>query len=523
MSRALLINPSYSPSYGGAKGSIVNPIHPTLGLSTIAATAIARGHQVRILDMSWRPYDWRLVKSEIDAFKPDVVGITATTPLMNQLRDMSVLVRDISKDIRIVGGGAHPSALPAETLDETMLDAVFAGEADYSFADLMDGVALKDIAGLWYRDAAGKPVATAQRHPIHNLDDLPMPAWELYNAADYRRMSRLLCRRPPVTMAEFSRGCVFRCDFCASKITMALGYRKKSPERCAEEVKRMHALGYREFLLADDIFTSDQDWASDVCDAIARTGVDMAWSCTNGIRVESADDELFRNLRRAGCYRVSFGFESGNDRVLESFGKGGRASIVQGRNAVRIARKAGIDTSGFFLLGLSPDTEETMKDTIAFARSLELDMMKFGVTVAFPGTQMFNQYMKKGLIRSFNWDDYFIYTDEPLFAHERLDYETIRRYMKIAYRRAILHNPGFIRRRIMRGFRTGEFFWDVYYGLKFVLMPETTHVAVDYYARDRWPTHDFAAAPPKPASYQVVRKAPAAAPASSATVVESAA
>lgn len=94
-------------------------------------------------------------------------------------------------------------------------------------------------------------------------------------------------------MAEFSRGCVFKCDFCASKITMALGYRKKSPERCAAEVKRMYELGFREFMLADDIFTSDQRWAVKVCEAIAATRVDMAWSCTNGIRVESADDELF--------------------------------------------------------------------------------------------------------------------------------------------------------------------------------------------------------------------------------------
>lgn len=513
MAKILLINPSYSPSYGGAKGAIVNPIHPTLGLATIAATALQRGHKVRILDLSWRAYDYTIVQDEIRAYAPDVVGITATTPLMNQLRDMSVLVKDISRDILLVGGGAHPSALPVETLRELKLDIVFAGEADYSFADIVDGHAPASVGGIYYRQG-DEIVATEPRLPIENLDDLPMPAWELFPPDDYRKMSRLLCRRPPVTMAEFSRGCVFKCDFCASKVTMALGYRKKSPERCAEEVKRMHSLGFREFLLADDIFTSDQKWASAVCDAIAATGVDMAWSCTNGIRVESADIDLFRSLRRAGCYRVSFGFETGNDAVLKAFGKGGRASIEQGKAAVALARKAGIDTSGFFLLGLSPDTEASMRDTIEFARQLPLDMMKFGVAVAFPGTPMFNSYVDKGLIRSFDWDHYFVYTDAPLFAHEHLTYDTIAQYMKTAYRRAILTNPKFIYHRIMRGIRTGEFFWDVYYALKFIAMPSTTQTSSNYWARERWPVYDFSKSPPRPARYQIVRKtahAPAAA------------
>ena len=512
MTKILLINPSYSPSYGNAKGAIVNPIFPTLGLATIAAVARERGHDVKILDLSWRSYDYEFVREQVNACKPDIVGITATTPLMNQLRDMTVLISDISSDIIMLGGGAHPSALPKETLAESHLDAVFVGEADYSFADVCDGQAFADVPGLWYRDG-DEFRSTGLRTPIENLDDLPMPAWDLYEISDYNKMSRLLSRRRPVAMAEFSRGCVFKCDFCASKITMALGYRKKSPERCAAEVKYMHELGFREFLLADDIFTSDQRWAREVCDAIHASGIDMLWSATNGIRVESADDELFRSLRRAGCYRVSFGFESGSDAVLREFGKGGRASVEQGKQAVRKARNAGIDTNGFFMLGLSPDTEETMNDTIEFARQLPLDMLKFGVTIAFPGTKMFNEYMAKGLVRSYNWDEYFIYTDDTLFTHKHLSYEKIKEFMHIAYRRAILTNPGFIFRRFLRGVRTGEFFWDAYYLLKFLFMPETDSVETKYYARDRWPTHDFAALPPQPASYQIVKKAPGEHPA----------
>ena len=236
MAKVLLINPSYNPSYGGVKASIVNPIMPTLGLATIAATALEKNHKVEILDLSWRAYDFELIKKQILDTKPDIVGITATTPLMNQLRDMSVLIKDISKNILIVGGGSHPSALPEETLKESMLDAIFVGEADYTFVDICDGLRLKDISGICYRNNSNEIFTNEAKAPIENLDDLPMPAWHLYNINDYYKMSRLLAKKLPVTMAEFSRGCVFRCDFCASKITLALGYRKKSPKRCAEEV-----------------------------------------------------------------------------------------------------------------------------------------------------------------------------------------------------------------------------------------------------------------------------------------------
>ncbi len=275
MSKVLLINPSYEPSYGGTKIGIINPIHPTLGLATIAATAIQRGHQVDILDMSWRPYDFEMVRDKIKDFKPDLVGITATTPLMNQLRDLSVLIKDISKDIAVVGGGPHVSALPAESIRESMLDAVFVGEADYSFAEYCDGGDQAQVKGIYYR-SGDDIISTGPQKLVSNLDDMPMPAWDLYDPADYNRVSRILFRSPPVTILEFSRGCVFKCDFCASKMTMGLGYRKKSPERCAEEVKYIQRLGFREFTLADDIFTSDQKWATAVSEEIikADTGLE---------------------------------------------------------------------------------------------------------------------------------------------------------------------------------------------------------------------------------------------------------
>lgn len=508
MAKVLLINPSYVASYSGTKGSIANPVFPTLGLSTIAGSAIQRGHDVRILDLSYTPYCYLTVKEKLETFNPDIVGITATTPLMNQLRDISVLVKDILPFAKVVGGGPHISALPMESMLESKLDAVFVGEADFSFADYCDGKPEQTIKGLYYRCNNENITFTGMAPPIANLDDLPMPAWELYNKDIYQKhSSRLFARHPPIASVEFSRGCVYKCDYCASKMTMALGYRKKSPERCAAELKKLASIGFREALIVDDIFTSDQEWATQVCDAIIAAGTPLPWACTNGIRVESADEALFKKMRKAGCYRVSFGFESGNDDILKAFGKGGKASIKQGKKASALARKAGLEVNGFFMLGLTSDTEQTMLDTINFARELPLDMMKFGRTVAFPGTEMFNHYHTKDIINSYDWDEYFTYSNESLFTHEHLSKETIEQYTKLAYRRALLFNIGFVWRRLIHGIKTGGFFWDAYYALKlYFLPPLSVPIASRYYAKEQWPHYEFNDKPLSRTTYQVVHK-----------------
>lgn len=151
---------------------------------------------------------------------------------------------------------------------------------------------------------------------------------------------------------------------------------------------------------------------------------------------------------------------------------------------------------------------EGVRATPSKVKSYHLDMkfewdrekasyhLLFGITIAFPGTKMFNDYAREGLIRSFNWDDYYAWTSEPLFNHRRLSHETVQRYMSVAYRQAILTNPGFLWRRALRGLRTRDLLWDLYYGLKFLALPAATPKATyDYYARDRWPRHDFAAEP----------------------------
>ncbi|MHC4513218.1 MAG: B12-binding domain-containing radical SAM protein [Planctomycetota bacterium] len=467
MGKAILINPSYFRTYGSNEGGIAFPVYPILSLSAIGGALKARGHQIKILDLSYREYDPAMIRQVILDEKPDAVGITATTPLANQMRDISFLVKDISQGILTVAGGAHPSALPLETMKESSLDAVVAGEGDFALADLLDGKDRAAIPGLYWRNGDTIRV-NMSGGLLEDLDDLPMPAWEDYPPESNAKMTRIIARYSPVSTIEFSRGCVFQCDFCGSKNTMGLGYRKKSPDRCAEELLKLQSLGFREAVLVDDIFTSDNEWAARVCEAILQKGVKMAWTCTNGIRVDSANPELFALMKRAGCYRVYFGFESGNENVLQAFGKGGRATLEKGIEAVEMARDAGLEPNGFFLVGLTGDTEESMRDTIDYARTVRLDTMKCGMTTPYPGTPMFHALRKAGRIKTFDWDQYTVYNKaEEIYDHPTLAWETIKRYFKKFYVEVYFKNPRYMWRRLVFMLKNNEIFWNVFYTLKF--------------------------------------------------------
>ncbi|MBI3825265.1 MAG: radical SAM protein [Candidatus Rokubacteria bacterium] len=470
MARVLLINPSYKETYTNSMARLCVPFYPVLSLATVIPKVKEAGHQVQVIDLCYEGFDLPLIMERVRAWKPDVVGLTGTTPLFSQVRTIARAVKAHEPAIVTVGGGAHCSAIPEQSLEEAGFDYVCYGEGDFSLADIVDGKNPAGIAGIVYRDGAAKIVRNPPNPWLQNLDDLPFPSWEEFDLAQYEKYwSRLIARRKPVTFFETTRGCVFACNYCGSKNTVGRTFRKKSVERVVDEIKYGRRHGFREFYLVDDIFTTDVPRAKAICEAIIRQDLDVAWSCTNGIRVDAGDQEMFDLMARAGCYKVAFGFESGDNRVLKEFGKGGRATVEAARSTVAMARRAGIDVFGFFMVGLLQDTEETMAKTIDLGRHLETDILKISVCIPFPGTRMYDELKAKGLLKDFDWDKYNVYNPQRLYTHPTLSWETIERYYTLAYRRMILTNPSFYYRRLRHGLRSGEFAYDAYYFLRFVL------------------------------------------------------
>ena len=216
--------------------------------------------------------------------------------------------------------------------------------------------------------------------------------------------------------------------------------------------------GFREIHVQDDNFSANLDRAKQICDQIVARGLKFPWMLMNGIRVDCVDIELFEKLRTAGCYLIGLGIESGNQTVLDHVNKGITLDMI--RNAVKLAKEAGVDTYGFFMLALPSDTKETMRQTIHFARELDLDIAKFDITIPYPGTRLFREWDAQGRIKSKNWSDYTHHQDEHrIYDHPNLDWETIQHFYRKAFRDFYLR-PRYIWTRFRRSVRRGEVLKD---------------------------------------------------------------
>jgi len=470
MAKILLINPSWGSVYKNPVHSLTAAFFPSLTLAMVAAQLKDKGNKVEILDLSFKGFNQDFVLSHFRESSPDIVGFTATTALFSQVIQLSNKIKKLSQNVFTIAGGAHCSALPERSIREADLDAVCFGEGDFTLGEIADGVELKDIPGLAYKDKNGEIRSNQPRAWLDDLDALPMPAWDLFDVKVYLRLtSRLMVKRPPGVYFETTRGCIYKCNYCANIALQGNRLRKKSVERVIEEIKYMKSFGFNEFFLTDNLFTTDVERTKEICRKMINEKIDISWQCHSGIRVDAGDQEMFNLMYRAGCYKVAFGFESGNDEILKGFGKGGGASISRALEVTRMARKAKIDVLGYFMVGLLNDTEETMRQTIEFGRKIPMDLVKISYCTPFPGTPMFKELYEKKHLTIDNWDSYNAYKKQDFFKHPSLDSGVVDKYYKLAYRRMIYTNPRFIFRRLVRAIRKNELFYEVYFFIKFFI------------------------------------------------------
>jgi radical SAM superfamily enzyme YgiQ (UPF0313 family) len=460
--RILLVNPPYSKvtyeQVDRQAGTLQNPV---LGLATVAAPLLADGHAVRIADLDLEPDPYRALVDVLRKFRPHYVGVTGTTPMALEMGRVAFLVKEHCPEAVTVAGGVHVTTFPRQMLLHAGFDVAAVGEGDFTLRDLLRSERPEEVPGLALKRGA-EIVMTPPRPLLEDLDTLPPPAWELFDIARYRT-STLVERCGPTGLLETSRGCPFGCVYCNKNIA-GRRFRAKSPRHVVDEMARMLALGFREIHIEDDGFSTDVDRAKQICDAIVRRGLRFPWNVINGIRVDRCDRELFVMLRRAGCYQVAFGVEAGSQAVLDEVGKGTTKEAI--RRAVAWCREAGIETFGFFMLGLPGETRASMQETIDFACELELDLAKFAITIPLPGTPLFARYEREDRILTRDWSRYLFHrTAAPVYRHPTLGWDEIVSYYKRAHRQ-FYWRPGFVRRRIARSLARGQLLREASYALR---------------------------------------------------------
>ncbi|MEW6530024.1 MAG: radical SAM protein [Thermodesulfobacteriota bacterium] len=454
MAKVLLINPSYFESiFGSAKvrPAISEGVTP-LGLVSIASPLREKGHSVTLIDLNISKNPALDLQNALRTLLPDIVGITAATPVIKKAYRMTEAVKQFSNDILVVVGGPHPSALPEQVLTESRIDFVVQGQGDYAMSRIADGALSSDAANV-YLKTNGSVTKPTRTEFVTDLDNLPFPAYDLLDISRYCQ-PKIASRREPLGYLETSRGCYGRCVYCNKNIH-GNKIRAKSPTRTVDEIEWMLGLGFREIQIIDDNFTANKDRAYAVCEEILRRGLKFPWYPRGGIRVDRIDLELLRIMRRAGCYRIPFGVESGSQRVLDEIRKG--ITLEQVERAVSFAKQAGMETECYFILGLPTETEEDLTKTVDFAIKLDPDYAKFPFMVPLPGTPVFDRMMERGQIRTFEWEKYtFATPPEELAEHDVLSWEVIKRYEALAYRK-FYFRPRYIMRTLTRTITTGTF------------------------------------------------------------------
>ena len=461
--KVLLVNPPYSKAtyedVDRRAGTLQNPV---LSLAVVAAPVLEDGHEVRIADVEMEDEPYGSLERILKQFRPGYVGVTGTTPMAVEMGRIAAMAKEHCPDAVTVAGGVHVTTFPREMLEQRMFDIGVIGEGDFTLRDIIRAEALDDVPGIAFK-RGGAIIAAAPRPLLENLDELPMPAWQLYDIPRYTRTSRLVERHSPAGLLETSRGCVFECVYCNKNI-FGRRFRSKSPRRVVDEIERMLEVGFREIHVEDDGFSTNLANAKAICDEIVRRGLRFPWTLINGIRVDRADQELVEKLREAGCYQAAFGVESGSQQILDRIKKGITKDQVS--EAISMTKRAGIETFGFFMLGLPGETEETMQDTIDFALELDLDIAKFAIAIPLPGTPMFDEYDRQGLIVTRDWSQYLFHsTSAPVYCHPNLSWDTIVAYYKKAHLR-FYFRPRYVARRIWKGFRTGRIVYDIAYAAR---------------------------------------------------------
>ena len=436
---------------------------PSLALAILASIAKRNNYSPAILDLTIQKNPEAALQKALAVMKPKYVGITCTSATYGQAIKIATISKAALPDTIVLIGGTHASSLVEETLRNKCFDYVFAGEADLSFAKFLQGTDPAEIDGLAFIDRAGRLRFRQNAGFLTNMDDLPSPDYSLYDLSEYR-ISGLYAKNNPAVWIETSRGCPFNCQIC-NKVVHGQTFRPKSAKKVISEIEDLLQLGIREFYIADDGFTSDIRRAEEICDQIIGKKLKFTWACVNGIRVDRVNAALLGKMRQAGCYSISFGIESGNQKVLDNLGKGIKLEEI--RSSVGLAKAAGLQVFGFFIFGFEDDTEETMQDTIRFAKSLPLDLAKASIMMPFPGSPLYAKYMKLGLIYpTADYSNFNAYMPpQTVYRHPHLKWSVVEDYQEKFYR-SFYFSPKYLLRRLEYAIRNKTIFNDLKLALK---------------------------------------------------------
>ena len=446
--------------------------HIHMGLSYLAGSLLAHAYEVEIWDASveteLESLDERLAR---DPF--DIVGLSAPTPLIVNAWEAAATAK--KHGAMTILGGPHLTLQPHESLEKDQVDLVVRGESEYTIIEIMRALEKEleirnskaqarspkleihpskpylfnpeagwgNILGLSWRNLEGKIMHNLDRPLPDDIDAIPFPAHHLFKIERYTNLNPLtdgLDMKARAYTIVTSRGCPYKCTYCSKPITGDTWRGRTVENVIAEWSWLVNDLGATEIGVTDDIWNLDKNRAKALCRALIKANLNhVPWVTIHGMKVNNTDPELFQLMKAAGCKRVGFGVENGDEWMLRHVIKKGQ-TLDMVRQAFKWSKKAKLQTMGFFIFGMPGETEESMEKTIQFALELDPDLAHFMMAAPFPGTEMWDTLKKHGNIfsDSMDWSQLAIQDNKAHFAFGDLDKETVERKWHEAHRRFYL-------------------------------------------------------------------------------------
>ena len=400
-------------------------ITPPLGIGYLSSYLKNKGWQTKIIDgLNLDLNNDQIVERCQDC---EVIGITCLTDFYKEVIDLSKKLKALSKIV--VLGNVHPSVLPEESLNDTRADYVVVGEGEISFEELLQnlkqGKTKESISGVYFKGQEN----FQSRELYHQLDNIPFPDWENMDPQKYRKAPHgALIKNFPVAPVVTTRGCPYICKFCASARFWGRRLRYRSPENVIKEIEYLvNNFGVKEIHFEDDNMTFNRNHAVKICNLILKRKIKISWATPNGIRADRVDLDLLKLMKEAGCYYVVFGIESGNQEILNNINK--KETLEDIKKAVEMAHGLGMLTQGFFIFGLPGETEETIQNSINFAKSIPLDRAQFLILDILPGSELYDTY-KKEFKLDYDRESYH----EPTWVPSTISPEALKRLQPVAFR-----------------------------------------------------------------------------------------
>jgi radical SAM superfamily enzyme YgiQ (UPF0313 family) len=464
-------------------------IAPDLGIIVLATALQKQGSHVTLLDCPKEGMNFSAFKEFLRLANFDVVGFRCYSRDHNYVKHHLKIVRQVFPQAVTLIGGPHPSALPDFVLD-TMPDLDFAwrSEAEEGLPKLISLVEkhgraipenlLPGIPGLGWRSSEQKKNIINTPGFTSDLDAYGIPAWELIKPDTY----------PGLIYNEYyplltTRGCPYPCIYCNTPGLSGKKLRHRSLDSVFEELTFLkNRYGIGRFSIVDDEFTLDQTYATQFCERLMRTGLNLRWDCPVGLRLDSLNPELLQKMENSGCECIAVGIESGSERVQKLIGKKITVEKIR-QQAFMVAENSSIRTIGYFMLGFPDETEEEIMQTIRLAVELPLYRANFSLVIPVPGTQLFADALreKKLSFDTINWDA--CSTEQVSFEREKVSHKRLLQLYRLAHLR-FYGRPRILWQLMKASLADTQVIWASIRNMKRLLSPASSESRIPLYIRE---------------------------------------